>query len=125
VPFNYKHDAEGGFVRIIGEGNATIDEARTTTQKILRDKAIATSRPVLLDLCAMTDSFSEFELETLIAYVDELQRTFNSKVAIVDSRSGHATICYLVAVAAKKPAMVQAFMQEAAAKQWLALPPTE
>jgi hypothetical protein len=115
-------DAEAGFLRISGEGNATTYEARLATRKILRDKAIAASLPVLLDLCAITSDMSEFELESLIAYVDELQDTFNNKVAIVDSRSGHATICYLVAVSAKRPAMVQAFMEERAARRWLALP---
>jgi hypothetical protein len=119
VPFHHHHDAEGGFLQILGKGDASAHEARIATRTFVRDNADATSLPVLLDLCAMDDRVSDFDLEKLISYIDELQQTFKGKVAIVDSRAGHATICVLAATAVAQPERVQAFMQEGLAKTWL------
>jgi hypothetical protein len=119
VSFQHKHDSQGGFLQIWGEGNATALDARVATRTFVRDNAIASSTPVLLDLCAMDDRGVGFDLEKLISYIDELQQTFKGKVAIIDARTGHTTICQLAAASVQHPEMVRAFMQEDAAKSWL------
>ncbi len=119
MSFQHKHDSQAGFLQIWGEGNATALDARVATRTFVRDNAIATSMPVLLDLCAMDDRGNGFNVEKLISYIDELQDTFKGKVAIVDARAGHTTICQLAAVSVKHPDMVRAFMQDSDAKSWL------
>ncbi len=120
MPFDYYIDHGNKVLIIRGTGLVTMEDRLDCVDSMFKDASINDQYNVAIDVSEVLNGPSSDDINKISLLVEKLQSKFGRRVAIINTRVGHATFSGLISISTICGSdKVKAFMSKTETLNWL------